>query len=151
MQEHKDFQQSLNTNVHLGLMAVSFSVIITCLQLDTLDSDLKLALYLFSLILPINVYYGFLSNVIEGSFQRRRKRLLISERISTILMFATLLFAVFGLYLIMSYFDKSIPNAFMIGLLIVFFGMTISGWMSRKNTYPKRVVHQCKKISRKRK
>jgi len=120
MDNQNDFATNMDMKVNLGLMAVSFTVVISLLQVEKLDTDLLIALGCFSLILPINICFGFLYQMIAESLPNDYRGFFFSEKTLNILTYVALGIAFFGFLKLLDHYSIVGTFAFIVGFMIVF-------------------------------
>jgi len=127
MDNQNDFARNMDMKVNLGLLAASFAVILSLLQVEKLDSALVIALVCFSAILPINIYFGFLYQLIEDRWQSDSKNIYFSEKVSDIFTYAALFVAGIGFWALLAHFARFVSDTFLVVLGIT----TILFYISR--------------------
>lgn len=114
-EEFKNFYKKIN----VGFVAASFTVILAMLQIQVLDYKLHIAVVCFSLILPINIYFGFLSELAESQLSRPIKLNPIPIETYSRFTIFTITIACLGLTQIIFHFSNYAPIAFTISILVL--------------------------------
>lgn len=114
------FQRKFYIRINLGLVTASFALFLGYLQVQDWNLNLYIGLVCFCLIFPINIYFGFISQLIDNLFPQKVILESLSTRTILIVTIITLLIAAFGLLEILFQFLNLAILAFIVGFIAVF-------------------------------
>jgi hypothetical protein len=125
MQDKNEFANTFNMKINLGLLAVSFAVILSLLQIEKLDGELVLALCCFTFILPISIYGGFLYQLVLERPTNDARRTLVSDHAVDVLTLVAIFIAILGMMGLLSHFSVDIfyvlaVSAVLVGVIFFF-------------------------------